>query len=125
MFEQTIDDPSFFYSSSTFSISVGGVLTASGGANRHNIKHLLRAYVSQPSQAAVDVNFVGAGIHKVTVVVDNVAESALKTCEVSVQVQYQYISIYLITMTICSSHKRQLNFYVCSFGRNMFFVFFS
>ena len=73
---------------------MGSALAASGGATRYEIKHLLRAHVSQPSQAAVNVNFTGGGIHKVTVIVDNVAESRVKTCEVSVQVQCQYISIY-------------------------------
>ena len=88
-FEQTIDDPSFFYSDAKFGMSIGGTLAALGGATRYDIKHVLRAHVSQPSQAAVNVNFIGAGTHKVTVIVDNVAESELRTCEVSVQVQCQ------------------------------------
>lgn len=88
-FEQTIDDPSFFYSDLKYGISIGSTLAALGDATRYDIKHVLRAHVSQPSQAAVDVNFIGAGIHKVTVVVDNGAASELKTCEVSVQVYYQ------------------------------------
>ncbi|KAL9957104.1 hypothetical protein ACROYT_G038703 [Oculina patagonica] len=92
-FEQTIDDPSFFYSSSKFSTSMGSTLTASGGATRYDIKHILRAHVSQPSQAAVNVNFIGAGIHKVTVVVDNVAGNELKTCEVSVQERIENLRI--------------------------------
>lgn len=106
-FEQKIDDPSFFFSGSKFSTSMGSTLAASGGAARYDIKHILRAHVSQPSQAALNVNFIGAGIHKVTVVVNNVAENELKTCEVSVQVQWQCVSIHLITMTISSSQKRK------------------
>ena len=65
---------------------MGGTLSASGDVRRHEIKHLLRAHVSQPSQATVIINFIDAGLHKVTVVVDNIAESELRTCEVSVQV---------------------------------------
>lgn len=103
-FEQTIYDPSFFYPSSKFSITIGGTLSASGDVRRHEIKHVLRAHVSQPSLAAVNINFVGAGLHKVTAVVDNVAESELKTCEVSVQV-WKAILMYLkpsnIRGTIC------------------------
>ncbi|KAJ7340219.1 hypothetical protein OS493_002951 [Desmophyllum pertusum] len=92
-FEQTIDDPSFFYPGSSFSLSMGSALAASGGATRYEIKHLLRAHVSQPSQAAVNVNFTGGGIHKVTVIVDNVAESRVKTCEVSVQERIENLRI--------------------------------
>ena len=85
-FEPTVNDPSFFYPSSKFSVTVGGTLSASGDVRRHEIKHLLRAHVSQPSQATVNIDFIGAGLHKVTAVVDNIAESELRTCEVSVQV---------------------------------------
>ena len=95
-FEQTTKDPSFFYSDSKFSLSVGGNLAASGGATRYDIKHVLRVHVSQPSQAAVNVNFIGAGIHKVTAIVDNVAENVLMTCEVSVQVPCQSTLILVI-----------------------------
>lgn len=95
-FEQTANDTSFFYSRSKFSLSVGGLLAASGGASRYDIKHVLRAYVSQPSQSAVNVNFIGAGIHKVTAIVDNVAASVLMTCEVSVQVPCQSTLILVI-----------------------------
>lgn len=70
---------------------MGGNLASSGGATRYDIKHILRAHVSQPSQAAVNVKFIGAGIHKLTVIVNNVGESELQTCEVSVQVQCQLI----------------------------------
>ena len=85
-FEQTANDPSFFYSGANFNLSVESLLDASGGVTRHDVKHVLRAHVSQPSQAAVYVNFVGAGIHKVTANVENVAVNVLQTCEVSVQV---------------------------------------
>ena len=85
-FEQTSNDPSFFYSGLNFNLSVRGFLAASGGAARYDIKHVLRAHVSQPSQAAVNVNFIGAGVHKVTANVGNAAENVLQTCEVSVQV---------------------------------------
>lgn len=85
-FEQTTNDPSFFYSVSKFNFSVGSLLDATGGATRHDIKHVLRAHVSQLSQVAVNVNFIGAGTHKVTANVENVAVNVLQTCEVSVQV---------------------------------------
>ena len=85
-FEQTTNDPSYFYSDSKFNLSVGSLLAASGGAAQYDIKHLLRAHVSQPSQAAINVNFTGAGIHKVTADVENKAENVFQTCEVSVQV---------------------------------------
>ena len=85
-FEQTTNDPSFFYSGSNFNLAVGGVLATSGVAARYDIKHVLRAHVSQPSQAAVHVNFIGAGIHKVTTNVENAAENVQQTCEVSAQV---------------------------------------
>lgn len=85
-FEQTMNDPSFFYPSSNFSITIGASLPASGDVRRHEIKHVLRAHVSQPSLAAVNINFTKAGIYKVTATVNNAAESELKTCEVSVQV---------------------------------------
>lgn len=85
-FEQTTNDPSFFYSGSKFNLSVGDFLAASGGATPYDIKHVLRAHVSQPSQAAVNVSFIGAGIHKVTTGVENEAVNVLQTCEVSVQV---------------------------------------
>lgn len=86
-FEQTTNDPSFFYSASNFSYSVGSILAALGGAARYDIKHVLRAHVSQPSQAAVNVNFIRAGVHKVTANVGDAVESVLQTCEVSVQVR--------------------------------------
>ena len=85
-FEQTTNDPSFFYSGLNFNLSVGSVLAASGGAARYDVKHVLRAHVSQPSQAAVYVNFTGAGVHNVTADVENAAENVLQTCQVSVQV---------------------------------------
>ena len=85
-YEQTMNDPSFFYPSSKFSITIGASLPASGGVRRHEIKHVLRAHVSQPSLGAVNIKFPRAGIYKVTATVDNSAEQELKTCEVSVQV---------------------------------------
>lgn len=85
-FEKTIDDPSFFYSGSSSSLSVGGGL-ASRSATRYEIKHVLRAHVSQPSQAAVEVKFADAGLYNVTIIVENAAGSELTTCQVSVQVQ--------------------------------------
>ena len=93
-FEKTMDDPSFFYSGSSSSLSVGGGL-ASRSATRYEIKHVLRAHVSQPSQAAVEVKFADAGLYNVTIIVDNAAGSELKTCQVSVQVQC-YIDIRFI-----------------------------
>lgn len=85
-FERTTNDPSFFYPRTKFSITIQAFLTASANVRRHEIKHILRAHVSQPSLAAVNINFIGAGIQTVTAVVSNTAESELKTCEVSVQV---------------------------------------
>lgn len=85
-FERTTNDPSFFYPRTKFSITIQAFLTASANVRRHEIKHILRAHVSQPSLAAVNINFIGAGIHTVTAVITNTAESELKTCEVSVQV---------------------------------------
>jgi len=85
-FEQTTNDPSFFYSDSKFNLSVGSLLAASGGAAQYDIKHVLRVHVSQPSLAAINVNFIGAGIHKVTANVGNKAENVHQTCVVSVQV---------------------------------------
>lgn len=108
-FEPTTNDPSFFYSDSKFNLSVGAVLAASRGAAQYDIKHVLRAHVSQPSQAAVNVNFIGAGIHQVTADVENNAENVLQTCQVSVQVSSS------LTM-ILYDHKGQFHWSEVSFG---------
>ena len=85
-FEQTVNDPSFFYPNSKFNTSPGTKLNTSVDVCRHEIKHLLRAHVSQPSVAAVNINFTSAGIYKVNASVKNSAKSVNADCLVSVQV---------------------------------------
>ena len=94
VFESTINDPSFFYPKASFNIVIGETLSASGSVDRRDIKHVLRAHVSQPSQAIVNMNFTDAGVHNVTTVVSNTAESVLQTCEISVQVWRTFKSLF-------------------------------
>lgn len=93
-FESTINDPSFFYPKASFNIVIGETLSPSGSVDRRNIKHVLRAHVSQPSQAIVNINFTEAGVHNVTAVVFNKAENVLQTCEISVQVWRTFRSLF-------------------------------
>ena len=97
-FEKTINDPSFYFSSSSSSFAVGGDLTK-GSATRHEIKHVLRAHVSQPSQAAVVVEYTQAGVYNVSVSVGNVAESELRSCKITVQVLCYLLMIDMIAVT--------------------------
>jgi len=93
-FESTIKDPSFFYPKASFNIIIGETLSASGSVDRRDIKHVLRAHVSQPSQAIVNINFDGGGVRTLTAVVSNMAESVLQTCEISVQVWRTFKSLF-------------------------------
>ena len=97
-FEKTINDPSFYFSSSSSSFAVGSDLTK-GSATRHEIKHVLRAHVSQPSQAAVVVEYTQAGVYNVSVSVGNVAESELRSCKITVQVLCYMLMIDMIAVT--------------------------
>lgn len=93
-FRSTINDPSFFYPNPSFNIVLGETLSASLSVDRRDIKHVLRAHVSQPSQAIVNINFAGAGVHIVTAVVSNKAGSELQSCEISVQVWRTFKTLF-------------------------------
>ena len=52
----------------------------------HQMKHLLRAHVSQPSLASVNCNFMKPGNYEVTARVKNSVNEVGEKCFVSVQV---------------------------------------
>ena len=85
-FETTIDNSSFFYPSAKFSTTTGSTLQPLPDIRAHQMKHLLRAHVSQPSLASVNCNFMKPGNYEVTARVKNSVDEVREECFVSVQV---------------------------------------
>ena len=92
-FETTMDNSSFFYPSAN--TATGSTLT-SPHIRGHQMKHLLRAHVSQPSLASVNCNFINPGNYAVAAWVNNSVSAVREDCFVSVQVKEDLISLILL-----------------------------
>ena len=86
-FEFMANEPEFFYPASTFNNSIGGKFPRAGGATHYNIKHVLRAHVSQAVEGKITHKIEKAGEFNVTANVENKKDNSMRTCLVHVQVR--------------------------------------
>ena len=93
-FETTMDNSSFFYPSAN--TATGSTLQTLPHIRGHQMKHLLRAHVSQPSLASVNCNFINPGNYAVAALVKNSVGAVREDCFVSVQVKEDLISLILL-----------------------------